>query len=144
MHSFGRSCTRVDQSVASQIHNSFQNFPILCPDPAGFNALMGRSPNYNVTSFPSRVNRPMQTYAHVIAEFQYGSWSAWFSDSPHLVCENCLNWEHAVATLIDVHGSSDLVWHQIFAIETTARDGHAEFLIPYATWSALPATTSAN
>jgi hypothetical protein len=67
---------------------------------------------------------------------------AWFSDAPHLVCDSSPDWAHAVATLIDVHGSTELEWHNIFAIEATTRDGHAEFLIPFATGAHLAESSS--
>ena len=86
----------------------------------------------------------MQTYAHIVAELDYGSWTAWFTDAPHLRCEGCVDWAHAVAVLIDVHGSPDLQWDEIIAIETTTRDNHAEFLIPCSFDARLKTTASVN
>ena len=86
----------------------------------------------------------MQTYVHIVAESHGSSWTAWFSDAPLLTCEGCADWAHAVAALIDIHGSPDLEWKGIFALQTTTRDDHAEFLIPYTVGAQHPITTSAN
>ncbi len=72
----------------------------------------------------------MQTFAHVIAEWNYGRWTAWFSHEPDTVCGGH-DWACAVAILIDVHGSPRLRWQQLVRIEEKTRDGHAEFLVPY-------------
>ena len=72
----------------------------------------------------------MQAFAHVIAESDQGSWRAWFRNKPEVVSVGD-DWAHAVAVLIDVHGSPKLKWNQIIQVEETTREGHTEFLIPY-------------
>jgi hypothetical protein len=85
----------------------------------------------------------MQAFAHVIAESNDGSWSAWFRHEPSVVSRG-EDWAHAVAVLIDVHGSPKLKWNQIIAVEETTREGHAEFLIPYRTSARHDITRSVN
>ena len=85
----------------------------------------------------------MRNFAHVIAEFHYGSWSAWFSDKPQLACGGN-DWACAVASLIDIYGSPQLQWELIVAIEETTSERHAEFLIPYAKHCRYPAVMSVN
>ena len=85
----------------------------------------------------------MQAFAHVIAESDQGFWSAWFSNDPNVVCRGD-DWAHAVAVLIDVHGSPKLKWNQIIAVDETTREGHAEFLIPYFSTRRRPISNSLN
>ena len=85
----------------------------------------------------------MRAFAHVIAELNYGNWSAWFSDNPQVVSGGD-DWECAVAILIDVHGSPFLEWKRIVAIEEMTWEGHAEFLIPYVNCSRYPVAASVN
>ena len=92
---------------------------------------------------PNTESMEMYTFAHIIAESNQGSWSAWFRDKPQNVCGGD-DWAHAVAILIDVHGSPKLDWHRIEPVGATTREGHAEFMIPYAKSWHYPVTKTTN
>ena len=85
----------------------------------------------------------MNSFAHIIAQFNYGNWTAWFSDSPQTMSDGD-DWERAVAVLIDLHGSPHLEWSRIVPIAEKTWDGHVEFLIPYAPSSRYMMSTSVN
>ncbi len=85
----------------------------------------------------------MYTFAHIIAEQNQGCWSAWFRDRPQTVCGG-EDWAHAVAILIDVHGSPKMDWEQIRAVDGMTREGHAEFVIPYTRSWHYPITGTGN
>jgi len=86
----------------------------------------------------------MQRFAHVIAESNHGTWSAWFSNSPQLVCDGGDDWASAVARLIDIHGTSEMEWSLISAIEDSTTTDHAEFLIPLAATCRLSLSIAVN
>jgi hypothetical protein len=86
----------------------------------------------------------MPRFARVIAESNHGTWSAWFSDSPHLVCDGGDDWALAVARLIDIHGTSDLDWSLISPVEDSTTSDHAEFLIPVSATCRLSLSIAVN
>ena len=59
------------------------------------------------------------------------SWSAWFRNSPHQVCEG----EYdilALLTLIETFGTSDMDAWDMTELDARSRDGHWEYLLPCA------------
>ena len=85
----------------------------------------------------------MQVFARVIVQLTDGCWSAWFSHAPESVC-NAEDWARAMAILIDVHGSNQLQWDRMIAVEESSGDGYAEFLVPYNKLEHLPIVMSVN